>query len=296
MRAFAAGSLDVLVSTTVIEVGVDVPNATMMVILDADRFGVSQLHQLRGRVGRSSERGYAYFFFPEAQAMTEEAYKRLETIAMHTGLGSGLSIALRDLQIRGAGNLLGADQSGHVATVGFEEYARLMREAVEEFRTGRPPEPEPEVKIDLPVDAHLPPDYIADEALRLEAYRKIASVRDAAGVRAVREELADRYGAQPEPAERLLAVAALRAALRRWGITEITTTPRRTARVAPVTLADWQEIRLRREHPKALYNPAGQLLELPLAAGPALEGSAAGGDLVGSLARQLKAILAPHRG
>ena len=283
MVRFWQREFDVLVSTTIVESGLDVPNANTLVIERADLLGLAQLYQLRGRVGRSGARGYAYLFFPEHKAMTEEAYKRLETIATHTGLASGMSIALADLNIRGAGNVLSGDQSGHVASIGFEAYAQLMREAVEELKTGKAPEPEVEIRIDLPVDAHLPTDFILDESLRLEAYRKIAAVRDGAGVKAVREELVDRYGPLPEPAERLLSVAALRAAIRRWGIREVTTTPRRTVRLGPVALTDSQEIRLRREFPGALYNPAAEALELPL---PRT------GDLVGWTARQLRTLLA----
>jgi transcription-repair coupling factor (superfamily II helicase) len=288
MVRFWQREFDVLVSTTIIESGLDVPNANTLVVERADLLGLAQLYQLRGRVGRSSERGYAYLFFPEAKAMTEEAYKRLETIVTHTGLASGMSIALADLQIRGAGNVLSGEQSGHVASVGFDTYAQLMREAVQELRTGRPADPraEAEIRIDLPVDAHLPHDYIDDEALRLEAYRKIAAVRDAASVKAVREELADRYGPPPEPAERLLSVAALRAAIRRWGIREVTTTPRRTVRVSPVVLSDSQEVRLAREFPGALYNPAAEALELPLPRS---------GDLIGWTARQLRTLLTGGR-
>ncbi|HVL98327.1 MAG TPA: transcription-repair coupling factor [Egibacteraceae bacterium] len=287
MVRFWQREFDVLVCTTIIESGLDVANANTLVVERADLLGLAQLHQLRGRIGRAGDRGYAYFFFPEHRAMTEEAHRRLETISTVTGLGAGLSIALRDLEIRGAGSVVGADQSGHVAAVGFEEYARLMKEAVTELRQGgKPVEPEPEVAIDLPVDAHLPRDYIADESLRLDAYRKIASVRDAAGVKAVRAELTDRYGPLPPPAERLLAVAALRAAVRRWGITDVTTTPRRTVRISPVQLADWQEVRLAREHRGAVYNATAGALELPLARS---------GDLVGAVARQLKAVMSPPR-
>jgi transcription-repair coupling factor (superfamily II helicase) len=289
MVAFWQRDFDVLVCTTIIESGLDVPNANTLVIERADMLGLAQLYQLRGRVGRSTARGYAYLFFPEQRSMTEEAYKRLETVSTHTGLGSGLSIALRDLEIRGAGNVLSGEQSGHVATVGFEAYAQLMREAVEDLKAGggsggtaRRLEQEAEIKIDLPVDAHLPKDYIADEALRLEAYRKVAAVRDATGVKSVREELVDRYGPLPAQAERLLTVAALRAAIRRWGIREISTTPRRTVRVTPVSLSDSQEIRLQRELPNALYNPAAEALELPM---PAT------GDLVGGVARMLRDLL-----
>ncbi|MPZ72288.1 MAG: transcription-repair coupling factor [Nitriliruptorales bacterium] len=288
MVRFWQREFDVLVSTTIVEAGLDIPNANTLIIERSDLLGMAQLYQLRGRVGRSSERGYAYLFYPEARAITEEAYKRLETIATFTGLGSGLSIALRDLEIRGAGNVLSADQSGHVAAVGFDEYAKLMAQAVDEFRQGAAAvaQDEPELKLDIPVDAHLPPDYIADEALRLEAYRKIAAVRGAAGVRAVREELADRYGRLPEPAERLLSVAALRVMVRRWGIREISTTPRRTVRCVPVILADWQEIRLRREHRAAVYNHAAEALEIPMPRS---------GELVGWLARTLQSILGPQR-
>ena len=289
MVRFWQREFDVLVSTTIIESGLDVPNANTLIIERADMLGLAQLYQLRGRVGRSSERGYAYLFYPEHRSMTEEAYKRLETISTFTGLGSGLSIALRDLEIRGAGNVLSGEQSGHVATVGFDEYAKLMAQAVEDLKAGKtalPLESEGEVKLDIPVDAHLPPDWIPDEALRLEAYRKIAAVRDASSVRAVREELVDRYGKLPDPAERLLAVAALRAMVRKWGIREISTTPRRTVRCVPVVLADWQEIRLRREHRNAVYNGTARALELPMPRS---------GDLVGWLARTLQGVVGPQR-
>lgn len=307
MVRFWQGSYDVLVSTTIIESGLDIPNANTLIVERADLLGLAQLHHLRGRVGRSSERGYSYFFYrddAEAEAelggedgaggarMTEGAYKRLETVSTASQLGSGLSIALRDLELRGAGSVVGADQSGQVASVGFDQYAKLMAEAVEELRSGHEPghetsEPEAEVRIDLPVDAHLPKDYIDDEPLRLDAYQKISAVRDAAGLKAVRSELTDRYGPLPEPAERLLAVAALRAAARRWGVTEITTTPRRTVRVTPVRLAEHQQVRLTREHPDAVYNVAAEALELPLPQGA--------NDLVGTVAAQLKGVLAPAK-
>ena len=287
MLDFWHKEFDVLVCTTIIESGLDVPNANTLIIERADLLGLAQLYQLRGRVGRSSERGYAYLFFPEGAKLTDEAYKRLETLSTYTGLGAGMSIALRDLEIRGAGNLFGPDQSGQVATVGFEEYARLMREAIDDFKMGRRAavhEPEPEMTIDLPVDAHLPHDWITDEALRLEAYRKIAGVRDAAGVKAVRDELVDRYGALPPQADRLLSLAALKAALRRWGVRELTTTPRRTVRVSPVQLAEYQEVRLARIGKDALFNASAQALELPMPAD---------GDLIGYVARRLKEIFAP---
>ncbi len=291
MVRFWQREFDVLVSTTIIESGLDIPNANTLVIERADLLGLAQMYQLRGRVGRSNDRGYAYLFHPPDAALTEEAYKRLETVAEHTGLGSGLSIALKDLEIRGAGNVVGADQSGQVASVGFEAYAQLMAEAVAELTDGQQGPgafgpavaPEPEITIDLPVDAHLPTDYVPDEALRLEAYRKVAGVRDAKGVARVRDELADRYGPLPEPAKRLLSIAALRAAARRWGISEITSTPRRTVRLSPVSLSDAQEVRLARRHPDAVYNATAEAMELSIPRG---------GDLVAWLAGELKAILA----
>ncbi len=287
MVRFWQREFDVLVCTTIIESGLDVPNANTLVIERSDMMGLAQLYQLRGRVGRSTERGYAYLFYPGERSLTEEAYKRLETVASHTSLGSGLSIALRDLEIRGAGNVLGANQSGHVASVGFEAYAQLMREAVAELQDPRAAErareAATEITVDLPIDAHLPADYVADEALRLEAYRKIAAVRDAGGVKRVRAELVDRYGPLPASAQRLLAVAALRAAAHRWGVREIKVTPRRTVRITPVHLSDAQEVRLARTRPGALYNTAAGALELALPRG---------GDLVGWVAAELKALLA----
>jgi transcription-repair coupling factor (superfamily II helicase) len=282
---------DVLVCSTIIESGLDIPNANTLIIERADMLGLAQLYQLRGRVGRSTVRGYAYMFHPDQRAMTEEAYKRLETVATHSGLGSGLSIALRDLEIRGAGNVLSADQSGHIATVGFEAYAQLMREEMTELRDPAAAEREraqtAEISIDLPVDAHLPNDYIADEALRLQAYRRIASIRDSAGAKDVTDELVDRYGPLPEAAARLITIAALRAAARRWGIGDISVTPRRTVRVTPVHLSESQQVRLRRERPGSLWNEAAGALELPMPTGRT--------DLVGWTARELKAVLAKRR-
>jgi transcription-repair coupling factor (superfamily II helicase) len=287
MLKFWHREFDILVATTIIESGLDIPNANTLIVERADLFGLAQLYQLRGRVGRSSARGYAYLFHDEdRRAMTEEAYKRLESIATHTALGSGMSIALKDLEIRGAGSMLGADQSGQVAAVGFEAYSQLMAEAVTELTRGTPVQREPEITVDLPIDAHLPKAYIADEGLRLEAYRTVAAVRDARGVKAAREELVDRYGPLPPPAERLLTVAALKAALRRYGIAEVKTTPRRTVRLSPVRLTDSQEVRLHRTDRAALYNASAGLVELPM---PAKAGEG-GGDLIGWLATRVKAV------
>ncbi|HUL98111.1 MAG TPA: transcription-repair coupling factor, partial [Mycobacterium sp.] len=207
---------DILVCTTIVETGLDISNANTLIVERADMFGLSQLHQLRGRVGRSRERGYGYFFYAREQPLTETAYDRLATIAQNNELGAGMAVAMKDLEIRGAGNVLGVEQSGHVAGVGFDLYVRLVGEAVEAYRAaadGQPitaPEEPKEVRIDLPVDAHFPPDYIPSDRLRLEAYRRLAAAADDAAVGSVVEELTDRYGPLPEPARRLVAVARLR--------------------------------------------------------------------------------------
>src|SRR5213079_1489798 len=185
---------DVLVCTTIVESGLDVSNANTMIIDRADMLGLSQLHQLRGRVGRSRERAYAYFLYPPDKPLTETAHDRLATIAQHSDLGGGMAIAMKDLEIRGAGNLLGGEQSGHIADVGFDLYVRLVGEAVQEFK-GDTGEPElNEVRVELPVDAHLPHGYITSERLRLEMYKRLAEVRSDEDVDAINEEMLDRYG------------------------------------------------------------------------------------------------------
>jgi transcription-repair coupling factor (superfamily II helicase) len=263
MVRFWEREIDVLVCTTIIESGLDVPNANTLIIERADLLGLSQLHQLRGRVGRSSERGYAYFLFPEGASITEPAYERLKTIAEHARLGSGLAIAMRDLEIRGAGNVVGAEQSGHVAAVGFDMYSQLLKEELGDL-TGEPVEEEVDIKVDLPVDAHLPHDYVEDATQRLELYQRISAVRDAAGVRAVKEELQDRFGPLPPPADRLLVVAALKAALRRWRLTELVLTPKGQLRIAPVSLSDAQLVRLERRFPGHKVRKDQQVLQVPL--------------------------------
>jgi transcription-repair coupling factor (superfamily II helicase) len=263
MVRFWERDIDVLVCTTIIESGLDVPNANTLVIERADLLGLSQLHQLRGRVGRSSERGYAYFLFPEGASLTEPAYERLKTIAEHSRLGSGLAIAMRDLEIRGAGNVVGAEQSGHVAAVGFDMYSQLLKEEIADL-TGEPVEEEVDIKLELPVDAHLPHDYVADATQRLELYQRISAVRDAAGVKDVRAELVDRFGPLPEPAERLLTLTALKAAMRRWRLHEAVITPRDQLRLSPVDLRDSQLVRLERLHPSARLKRDQGVLLIPL--------------------------------
>lgn len=282
MLDFWTKDIDVLVATTIIESGIDIPNANTLVVEDADRLGMAQLYQLRGRVGRSSTRGYAHLFYTGKP--TPEAWKRLESIATHAHLGAGMSVALKDLEIRGAGSMLGADQSGTVSGVGFDTYTQLMREAVAELGGVPSPEPEPEVKVDLPVDAHLPHDWITDEGLRLQAYRRVAAIRNVHDVNDVRAELTDRYGKPPAPAERLIMLAAFKSMLRLWGITEVNTTPRRTVRIHPVLLADSKQVRLTRKYPQAQWSPSGEVLELP-------QGKGFTTDPVGWLAKRLADIL-----
>ena len=203
MLDFWEKRFDVLVCTTIVESGLDVSNANTMIIERADTLGLSQLHQLRGRVGRSSERAYAYFLYPPEKPLTETAHERLATLAQHSDLGGGMAIAMKDLEIRGAGNLLGGEQSGHIADVGFDLYVRLVGEAVQEFRgDGEPADDLGEVRIELPVDAHLPHDYIPSERLRLEMYKRLAEVRTDDDVDLLREELVDRYGEPPSRGRR----------------------------------------------------------------------------------------------
>jgi transcription-repair coupling factor (superfamily II helicase) len=265
---------DVLVCTTIIESGIDMPTVNTLVVDRADRLGLGQLHQLRGRVGRSGQRAYAYLFHPVDRTLTEAAYERLRTIGEHTELGSGFKIAMRDLEIRGAGNLLGRDQSGHIAAVGYDLYVQLVAEAVAELK-GEPLRPKVEVTIDIPSDAHLPADYVAREDLRLEAYRRLAAVDSAGALEDIRAEWADRFGPLPAAAEGLLEVAALRVQCLRTGVREVSVTAwrgpivpgrRRTvvARLAPLELAASARVRLRRLHPDAVYKEEPRQLQLPL--------------------------------
>ncbi|BBZ30068.1 transcription-repair-coupling factor [Mycolicibacterium madagascariense] len=261
---------DILVCTTIVETGLDISNANTLIVERADTFGLSQLHQLRGRVGRSRERGYAYFLYPPEVPLTETAYDRLATIAQNNELGAGMAVAMKDLEIRGAGNVLGAEQSGHVAGVGFDLYVRLVGEAVEAYRAvvdGNPvaavEEPK-EVRIDLPVDAHLPPDYIGSDRLRLEGYRRLAAAQDDAAIAGVVEELIDRYGPLPEAAELLVAVARLRLLCKKYGVTEVGAPSASTIRITPLTLLDSQQMRLKRMYPSATYRATTSTITVPI--------------------------------
>ncbi|WP_058046626.1 transcription-repair coupling factor [Streptomyces roseifaciens] len=258
---------DVLVSTTIVESGIDISNANTLIVERGDNFGLSQLHQLRGRVGRSRERGYAYFLYPPEKPLTETAHERLATIAQHTEMGAGMYVAMKDLEIRGAGNLLGGEQSGHIAGVGFDLYIRMVGEAVADYRASleggeEQPEAPLEVKIELPVDAHVPHDYAPGERLRLQAYRAIASANSEEDIRAVREELTDRYGKLPEPVENLLLVAGLRMLARACGVSDITLQGS-NVRFGPVELRESQELRLKRLYPRTVMKPATKQILVP---------------------------------
>ena len=261
MLDFWEKTFDVLVCTTIVESGLDVSNANTMIIERADTLGLSQLHQLRGRVGRSRERAYAYFLYPQEKPLTETAHERLATLAQHSDLGGGMAIAMKDLEIRGAGNLLGGEQSGHIADVGFDLYVRLVGEAVHEFKGEGEPDLG-EVRIELPVDAHLPHEYIASERLRLEMYKRLAEVRADEDVDLLREEMVDRYGEPPIEVQSLLFVALFRARARRAGIKEVTVAGR-NVRFAPVVLPDSRVVRLQRMYPKSIVKPQVETLLVP---------------------------------
>jgi len=262
---FWEGEYDVLVCTTIIESGIDMPTVNTLVVDRSDLMGLGQLHQLRGRVGRAGQRAYAYLFFPPERALTEEAYERLKTIGEHTELGSGFKIAMRDLEIRGAGNLLGENQSGHIAAVGYDLYVQMVSEAVAELKGEELREPA-EVKLDLAVDANLPPDYVAKEELRLEAYRRLAAVTTHTEVDDIQAEWLDRYGPVPPAADALLAVAHLRAECVRTGVREVAVA-RGTARLQPLVLPTSRRIRLQRLYKEAVYKEDLEQLVLPLPRG-----------------------------
>jgi transcription-repair coupling factor (superfamily II helicase) len=209
MLRFLSGEADVLVSTSIIESGIDVPTANTLIVERADMLGLAQLYQIRGRIGRSDQYAYAYLLYPSEEYLTADAAARLRTLSDYTELGSGFKIAMRDLEIRGAGNLLGDEQSGQVAAIGFEMYAQLLEEAVAEQR-GEPPAGLPLVRLEIPVTAYVPPDYIAYEATKIDAHRRIAQSNDPRALDEVRAELTDRFGAPPEPVENLLLLQSIR--------------------------------------------------------------------------------------
>ncbi|HVL80117.1 MAG TPA: transcription-repair coupling factor, partial [Actinomycetota bacterium] len=288
MLAFGTREVDVLLCTTIIEAGLDIPSSNTLIVDRADMLGLAQLYQLRGRVGRAGEQAYAYLFFPPNIRLTGQAHERLKTLAQFTELGSGMAIALKDLEIRGAGNMLGAEQSGHIEAVGFEMYMQILEEAARELR-GEPSAEPAEVRLDVPVNAYLPDDYIDRDPLRLAAYRRIADAASPSEVDDARSELRDRFGPLPPPADALLSVAELRAVLRQAGVTELAVAEHelhgRVARLKPVRFGhEWQPIRLQREHPRAVLTEATSTLLLPV---PDIEGP----ELVAWLLEAVRGLL-----
>jgi len=260
---------DVLVCTTIVESGLDIANANTLIVERADMFGLSQLHQLRGRVGRGRERAYAYFLYPADQPLSEIAIDRLKTIASNTDLGAGMRVALKDLEIRGAGNLLGGEQSGHIADVGFDLYMRMVGEAVQDYKTGfiETEEPNHECKIEIPINAHLPEEYVPGERLRLDLYRRLADVQSDADVDSIAAELIDRFGDLPETAQALLGVAKLRALAKGQKLREVVISGK-FLRLSPLTLPESRQLRLARVYPGSIYKSAAStvLVALPKAA------------------------------
>ncbi|MFT4029619.1 MAG: transcription-repair coupling factor [Protaetiibacter sp.] len=260
---------DVLVTTTIIETGIDIANANTLIIDQADKYGLSQLHQIRGRVGRGRERAYAYFLYDPDKPLTETAEDRLETIAVGNELGGGMQIALKDLEIRGAGNLLGGEQSGHIAGVGFDLYLRMIGEAVSAFR-GDVAEGQTELRLELPVDARIPEEYIESERLRLEAYQKLST---AAGplspddaIDRVVEELTDRYGEPPDAVAQLVAVSRLRRRAQQAGLGEVVAMGGRM-RLAPLDPPDSIQVRLTRLYPGVRFFAAQHAVNVPMPEG-----------------------------
>ncbi len=256
---------DVLVSTTIIETGIDIPNANTLIVDSAENFGLSQLHQIRGRVGRSRERAYAYFFYSPDRPLTETAHDRLATIATNNELGGGMQIALKDLEIRGAGNLLGGEQSGHIAGVGFDLYLRMIGEAVADFKGEKHDSPA-ELKLELPVDAHIPATYVDSERLRLEAYHKLSAASGVMGTRkqleSILAELEDRYGKAPQAVLNLIDVTELRQQANRLGLKDFNVLGLQ-AKLQPVDLSEAQQVQLTNLFDGAKYLQSSQTLTIP---------------------------------
>ena len=262
MFDFWNGDYDVLVATTIIESGLDLPQVNTLLVERADRLGLAQLYQLRGRVGRSNQRAYAYLFHPREQTLSEPAYRRLEAIGEYSDLGSGFELAMRDLEIRGAGSILGETQAGHISAVGFDLYVELVSDAVTELKGEPAEERPPEIRIDLPVDAHLPAAYVSSGNERLEAYRRLAAAATEQEVAEVAGEWRDRFGELPSEALALIDVASLRVEALRIGLAEIVKV-RNEIRLGPVALRPSQEVRLDRLAPRAIVRGPTVFLPAP---------------------------------
>jgi len=283
LLGFMRHEYDVFVCTTIVENGLDIPLANTIIIENAERYGLSEMYQLRGRVGRSNRRAYAYLLVPADSELSEIARKRLAALREFSDLGAGFKIAALDLELRGAGNLLGGEQSGHIAGVGFDLYVRLVGEAVAAFRqqggagAGEEVEQLAEVRVELPVDAHVPHEYATGERLRLEVYRKIAEAADNNTLDAITEELTDRYGTPPQPVRNLIAVASFRQTCRRYGVAEVALTGS-NVRLTPLDLPYSAQLRLRRLHPRSNYKVAAKTVVVPRPAA----GSDGGGQRMGA--------------
>jgi transcription-repair coupling factor (superfamily II helicase) len=274
MMSFLRGDADVLVCTSIIESGIDIPQANTLIVERADTFGLAQLYQIRGRVGRSRERAYAYLLYPSAAALTPEAAQRLSALSDYTELGAGFKIAMRDLEIRGAGNLLGDEQSGHVAALGFELYMQMLDEAVAAMAAasesaGADGEEEWEpVRLDVNVDAYVPSDYIPYEQAKVDVHRRIAGSREVADLMLLREELEDRFGPVPAPLANLISLQQARIKLGQAGARAVTFRGDRLA-VTPVELDSVRAKKVRAEIPEALYESGKSQLSVRVPADPA---------------------------
>ena len=283
---FWEGNIDVLVTTTIVESGIDIANANTLIVDRADAMGLSQLHQLRGRVGRSNSRAYAYFLHAPEKVLSETAHERLTTIAQNSDLGSGMQVAMKDLEIRGAGNLLGGEQSGHIADVGFDLYVRMVGEALAAHK-GESEVPKSDVRVDLPIDAHIPAGYVPEERLRLEAYQRLASATSQTHIEDVVAELKDRYGNPPRSVTNLVAVATFRLLAQSAGLTEVVLAGTRV-RFHPLELPESRRIRLTRLYKGAVVKPATRQVLVPL---PSEESSSSGPELLEWAGRLIKTVV-----
>jgi transcription-repair coupling factor (superfamily II helicase) len=272
MEQFAANEADVLVATTIIESGIDNPHSNTLIIEDSQRLGLAQLYQLKGRVGRSHVKAFAYFLFPRTAALTEQAVERLTAIKEHDELGSGIKIAMRDLEIRGAGSLIGAEQSGQISAVGFDLFAQMLMEAVTEAR-GEPIVAHPEVRVDLPLAAFIPEEYLAEVDERVRYYRRLAGSPTIEAVDAVAVELVERFGALPEPARNLVDIARIKALAADLGVTTVSAVRHRLV-TSPLELDDEQRGRM--ASLGGIYLERKKELAMPLSYGESVTGAALG--------------------
>jgi transcription-repair coupling factor (superfamily II helicase) len=261
MMKFIRGEYECLVCTTIVESGLDIPSANTLIVERADKLGLSQAYQIRGRVGRGRERAFAYFLYPGAESLTQVAASRLSTLADHTELGSGFKVAMRDLEIRGAGTLLGEEQSGHIAAIGFDLYVSMIDAAVQELEGRDVSETSEPVRLDVSVDAYVPSEYVMYEQAKIELHRRVAGARELADIGALREELKDRFGPIPDPLERLLQLQEARLKFGRCGARTVGFTQGRLV-VAPIELNADQVARIREDLPTAIYDRGQRTIAL----------------------------------